>query len=118
MFQASRYPIPKNSEVRNEINKIEQEIKDKKDLMVRLEKNLQDFIIEKNTYESKKGYKYSLYKLFFEQEKMVYTNLNKCIMRETFVDGQVWIPTRDVDNVTFLLQNIFKNNEEIKHQHI
>ena len=114
VFQASRYPIPKNSEVRNEINKIEQEIKDKKDLMVRLEKNLQDFIIEKNTYQNKEGYKYSLYKLFFEQEKMVYTTLNKCIMRETFVDGQVWIPTRDVDNVTFLLQNIFKNNEENK----
>jgi len=114
VFQASRYPVPKNSEVRNEINKIEQEIKDKKDLIVRLEKNLQDFIIEKNTYENKKGYKYSLYKLFFEQEKMVYTTLNKCIMRETFVDGQVWIPTRDVDTVTFLLQNIFKNNEENK----
>ena len=114
VFQASRYPVPKNSEVRNEINKIEQEIKDKKDLIVRLEKNLQDFIIEKNTYENKKGYKYSLYKLFFEQEKMVYTTLNKCIMRETFVDGQVWIPTRDVDTVTSLLQNIFKNNEENK----
>ena len=114
VFQASRYPVPKNSEVRNEINKIEQEIKDKKDLLVRLEKNLQDFIIEKNTYERKKGYKYSLYKLFFEQEKMVYTTLNKCIMRETFVDGQVWIPTRDVDTVTFLLQNLFKNNEENK----
>ena len=30
VFQASRYPIPRNSEVRNEINKIEQEISDKK----------------------------------------------------------------------------------------
>ena len=34
VFQASRYPIPKNSEVRNEINKIEQEILDKKTLLI------------------------------------------------------------------------------------
>jgi hypothetical protein len=33
VFQASRYPIPKNSEVRNEINKIEQEILDKKNFI-------------------------------------------------------------------------------------
>ena len=118
VFQASRYPIPRNSEVRNEINKIEQEIKDKKDLMVRLEKNLQDFIIEKNTYQNKEGYKYSLYKLFFEQEKMVYTTLNKCIMRETFVDGQVWIPTRDVEQLLFFCKIYLKIMKKIKLQHI
>ena len=114
VFQASRYPVPKNSEVRNEINKIEQEIKDKKNLMVSLEKNLTDFILVSNSYELKKGYKYSLYRLFFEQEKMVYTTLNKCIMRETFVDGQVWIPTREVAEVNNVLQNMFKGNEENK----
>ena len=114
VFQASRYPVPKNSEVRNEIDRIEEEIKDKKALMVSLEKNLQDFIIMSNTYEQKRGYKYSLYRLFFEQEKMVYTTLNKCIMRDTFVDGQVWIPTREVEAVNNLLQNLFKDNEENK----
>jgi V-type H+-transporting ATPase subunit a len=114
VFQASRYPVPKNSEVRNEIDKIEQEIKDKKNLMVSLEKNLQDFIIVSNTYDKKRGYKYSLYRLFFEQEKMVYTTLNKCIMRDTFVDGQVWIPISEVEIVNNLLRNIFKDNEENK----
>ena len=34
VFQASRYPVPKSSEVRNEINKIETEITDKKNLLV------------------------------------------------------------------------------------
>ena len=114
VFQASRYPIPKNSEVRTEITKIEQEIREKKTLMGSLEKNLNDFILLSNTYERKRGYKYSLYKLYFEQEKMVYTTLNKCIMRDTFVDGQVWIPTNEVEEVTNLLQNIFKGNEENK----
>ena len=114
VFQASRYPVPKNSEVRNEINKIEQDILDKKNLMTTLEKTLQDFCIASNKYETKLGYKYSLYKLFFEQEKIVYTTLNKCIVRDTFVDGHVWIPTKSLNEVTTLLQNLFKNNQENK----
>ena len=114
VFQASRYPIPRNSEVRNEINKIEQEISDKKNLIVSLEKNLQDFCLESNTFGQKKGYKYSLYKLFFQQEKMIYTTLNKCIIRDTFVDGQVWIPANLVTDINNLLQNLFKGNEENK----
>ena len=114
VFQASRYPVPKNSEVRNEINKIEQDILEKKNLMVSLEKNLQDFCLKSNKYELKQGYKYSLYKLFFEQEKMIYTTLNKCIVRDTFVDGHIWIPTKSLSEVNSLLQNLFKNNEENK----
>ena len=114
VFQASRYPVPKNSEVRNEINKIEQDIADKKTLMTTLEKNLQDFCLESNKYESKRGYKYSLYKLFFEQEKMVYTTLNKCIVRDTFVDGHVWIPNKSLGEVNSVLQNLFKNSQENK----
>ena len=114
VFQASRYPVPRNSQVRNEINKIEQEILDKKNLIISLEKNLEDFCLQSNKFGQKEGYKYSLYKLFFQQEKMIYTTLNKCIIRDTFVDGQVWIPVNLVNEVTTLLQNIFKGNEENK----
>jgi V-type H+-transporting ATPase subunit a len=114
VFQASRYPIPKNSEVRTEINKIEQDIVDKRNLMASIEKNLQDFCLISNTFESKRGYKYSLYKLFFEQEKMIYTTLNKCIVRDTFVDGHVWIPTKEVKEVSTILQNLFKGEQENK----
>ena len=112
IFQASRYPVPKNSEITNEINKIEEEINLKKDLMISIEKTLLDFCTTRNLYENKKGYKYSLYKLFFEQEKMVYTALNKCIVRDTFVDGQIWIPTSELPQVNALLQNLFTQNEE------
>jgi V-type H+-transporting ATPase subunit a len=62
VFQASRYPVPKNSEVRNTIRQIEKEILDKKNLLVSLEKNLQDFCLLSNSLGNKKGYKYSLYK--------------------------------------------------------
>ena len=114
VFQASRYPVPKNSEVRNAIKQIEQEILDKKNLLVSLEKNLQDFCLISNSLGNKKGYKYSLYKLYFDQEKMIYTTLNKCIIRDTFVDGQVWIPVNSIGEITNLLQNIFRGQSENK----
>ena len=112
VFQASRYPIPKNSEINNEINKIEDEIKLKKNLLTSIERTLVDFCNTKNRYENKMGYKYSLYKLFFEQEKLVYNALNKCIVRDTYVDGQVWIPINEIENVNSLLQNMFHQNDE------
>ena len=43
---------------------------------------------------------------------MVYTALNKCIVRDTFVDGQIWIPTSELPQVNSLLQNLFTQNEE------
>ena len=114
VFQASRYPVPKNSEIRKAIQQIEAEVKDKQNLLLSIEKNLKDFCSLSNTLGSKKDYKYSLYKLFFEQEKMIYTTLNKCIIRDTFVDGQVWIPANSLSEITNLLQNIFRGHSENK----
>ena len=114
VFQASRYPIPQISEIRNELDLIENEISDKKNLMISIEKNLQDFCLLNNKVENKEGYKYSLYMLFFEQEKMIYLTLNKCIIREAYIDGQVWIPKNSVNEVTSLIQNLFKENKENK----
>ena len=112
IFQASRYPVPKNSEITNEIKKIEEEIQLKKNLMASIEKSLIDFCTTRNTYENRRGYKYSLYKLFFEQEKMIYSALNKCKVRDTFVDGQIWIPKKELSKVNAILQNLFTQTEE------
>ena len=107
IFQASRYPVPKTSEVKEEIDNIILDIKDKKNLIISIEKNLNDLIKLNNKLNNKKGYKYSLYKLYFEQQKMIYTTLNKCIVRDTFIDGQVWIPKDSLPEVEKLLKNIF-----------
>ena len=112
VFQASRYPVPKNSEITNEINKIEEEIKLKKNLLSSIEKTLLDFCKSKNQYRLKPAYKYSLYKLYFDQEKMIYAALNKCIVRDTFIDGQIWIPHDELPQVNALLQNMFIQGEE------
>mgnify|MGYP004445044919 FL=1 len=44
IFQASRYPVPKNSEINNEIEKITNDIAQKKDLIISIEKNLNDLL--------------------------------------------------------------------------
>ena len=114
IYQASRYQIPKESNTLIELNKIKKEINDKKKVMLSIEKTLKDFCLLTNTFEGKTGYKYSLYKLFFEQEKVIYTTLNKCIIRDTFVDGSVWIPKKEVDKIVVILQNLFRGDKENK----
>jgi V-type H+-transporting ATPase subunit a len=79
-----------------------------------IEKNLQYFCWTNNAYGDKGSIKYSLYRLFFEQEKMIYTTLNKCIIRDTFVDGHVWIPKNEVGKVTSILKNLFGADQENK----
>lgn len=112
IFQASRYAIPKSSELPSELQNIEKEIYEKKELLVKTEISLRD-LLQRNVsviYKGK-GSKYSLFKLFFVQEKMVFSTLNKCIIRETFIDGEIWIPTAKVDNVKTQLRTLFGEDE-------
>ena len=118
VFQASRYSVPKNSEIINEIKKINKEIDDKKNLIVNIEKNLNEFFLSSNALGKKIGLKYSLYKLFFEEEKLIYKTLSKCILREVFIDGQVWIPTKMVGMVNTILQNLFQGKENKLSAHL
>ena len=111
IFQASRYPVPRNSEIQDEIKNITAEIQEKKNLIINIEKNLNDIISLNNSINNKKGFKYSLYRLYFEQQKMIYTTLNKCIIRENFIDGQVWIPKQSLSEVENLLKNIFVDKD-------
>ena len=118
IFQASRYPVPKNSEIKEDIDNISLDIKNKKDLIISIEKNLNDLIILNNKLFDRKGYKYSLYRLYFEQQKLIYSTLNKCIVRDTFIDGQVWIPKKSLPEVENLLKNIFADKENKLNAHL
>lgn len=72
---------------------------------------MNDLLKEINKYKDINGYKYSLYKLFFEQQRLIYTNLGKCISRENFIDGRVWIPKNRFEDVQNTLNNLFKDQE-------
>jgi len=49
--------------------------------------------------------------MFFKKEKLVYMNLNKCIVRQNFIDGEVWIPTDKFDYLQDQLREITRVND-------
>lgn len=110
-FQANRYPVPRNYEINNEVDKISKEITDKKILLFTIEKTLKDLILSSNRYKNKIGIKYSLYRLYFEQEKLIHNTLNKCLIRDSFIDAQVWVPKSHVTEVENIIKNLFSGKE-------
>ena len=111
IFQASRFPLPRNQKINEEINLLNRDIADKRNMIITIEKNINDLIIETNKFKGRNGYKYSLYRLFFEQQRLIYSNMGKCILRENFIDGKVWIPVNKVPIVESTLNNLFIGQE-------
>ena len=111
IFQGSRYTIPKAEEIIEKLKEVQKEIKDKRTLLATIENNLKYVFKESNAFKDKGPLKYSLYRLYFEQEKTIYTTLNKCIVRDNFIDGRVWIPKKEVAKVNAILQNVFGAQE-------
>jgi len=89
----------------------EKDITEKKNILINIERNLVTLLKETNQFKELKGYRYSIYKLYFEQQRLIYTNLGKCILRENFIDGRVWIPKNKLIDVQTTLNNLFKDQE-------
>ena len=111
IFQASRFRLPKNQVINEEIISLNRDIADKRNMIITIEKNITDLIIETNKFKERNGYKYSLYRLFFEQQRLIYANMGKCILRENFIDGKVWIPVNKLPIVQSTLNNLFIGQE-------
>jgi len=47
-----------------------------------------------------------MYRLYFKKEKMIFMNLNKCILRGNFIDGEIWIPEEKAKTVQECLQSL------------
>ena len=91
IFSASRFTIPKREDLASEINNVQQEIYDKKNYLKTVETSIKDFFKDKIGENNQPG-RYDMYKLYFLQEKLLFSNLNKCKLRGNFIDGEVWIP--------------------------
>ncbi len=111
IFQASRYSVPKSSQILEELEALNADIRDKKSMLQSIEKTLNDLLKDLNKFQDINGYKYLVYKIFFEQQRLIYTNLGKCIPRETFIDGRVWIPLNKLELIEQTLNNLFKDQE-------
>ena len=52
-----------------------------------------------------------MYRLFFKKERLIFVNLNKCILQGNFIDGEIWIPEEKLDFIQDALRNITRINE-------
>lgn len=109
IFGASRFTIPKREEIQPQINLLQNEIYEKKTFLKQAETSIKDFIRDKIGNEVQAA-KYELYRLYFKKERAIYQNLNKCIVRGNFIDGEVWIPELKFSMVQEALKNISKDD--------
>ena len=109
IFSANTFLIPKRERIPKEIFKLQQEIFDKKTYLKTIETSIKDFFKDKIGENGIPG-KYDLYKLYFLQEKLLFINLNKCKLRENFLDGEVWIPQDKYSLVQNTLLKITKKD--------
>ena len=98
LFGASRFTIPKRDELNAAVSNVQQEIYDKKNYLKTVQTSILDFFKDKIGENNIPG-KYDLYKLYFLQEKLLFSNLNKCKLRGNFIDGEVWIPLEKFQSV-------------------
>lgn len=109
IFDANRFVIPPKEKLSEEIIYLQHEIFDKKTFLKTIETSIKDFFKDKIGENGVPG-KYDLYKLYLLQEKLIFTNLNKCKLRDNFLDGEVWIPQEKYQLIKEALLNITKKN--------
>ena len=88
-----------------------EDIEEKKNMLQNIEKSLVAILKECNQFKELKGIRYTFYKLYFEQQRLIYYNLGKCILRENFIDGRVWIPKNKLQDIENLLNNLYKDQD-------
>ena len=92
IYNASRFNIPKEN-LEGAIKEVFASIKAKQGILTETENSIKNELRNKiGSEEDKSPARYELYRLYFKKEKLIYINLNKCLQRDNFIDGEVWIP--------------------------
>lgn len=114
IFGASRFNIPRREEIQSQINQLQNEIYEKKTFLKQAETSIKDFLKDKIGFQHNHDIQYSkydMYRIYFKKEKLIFTNLNKCILRGNFIDGEVWVPVDKVKEVAEALKNVGSKSE-------
>ena len=110
---SSSHYIPPENETKEEIMRdLDRIIKDKKEYIKESEYSIKKFLKQFSGTEDKPA-RMDLLRLYAKKEKIIYTNLNKCIMRENFVDGEVWV-LEDKKDILISLLNSGVSKDETK----
>ena len=110
---SSSHYIPPENETKEEIMRdLDRIIKDKKEYIKESETSIKKFLKQFSGTEDKPA-RMDLLRLYAKKEKIIYTNLNKCIMRDNFVDGEVWV-LEDKKDILISLLNSGVSKDETK----
>jgi len=110
LFSASRYTIPKSNYLVKKMEEINSEIESNVKITREINNSIINFIHERGG-NSQIPSKYELYKLYARKEKMIYTALSKCILRDHFIDAEIYIHTQKFDSLVANLDEMYKNQD-------
>ena len=110
ILSASHY-IPPENETKEEILKnLEKKIRDKRQYLIESEASIKKFLRKFSGNEDRPA-RMDLLRLYSKKEKLIYENLNKCIIRDNFIDGEVWVLEEKKDILISLLNSGVSKDE-------
>ena len=110
ILSASHY-IPPENETKEEILKnLEKKIRDKRQYLIESEASIKKFLRKFSGNEERPA-RMDLLRLYSKKEKSIYENLNKCIIRDNFIDGEVWVLEEKKDILISLLNSGVSKDE-------
>ncbi len=92
LFNANRYVIPRREEIETELKSIQKESMINQEFLIQAQRSILEFISIRAENPLNQPGKYDLYRKFFKKEKLIQLNLNKCLVTQNLVIGEVWIP--------------------------
>ena len=112
ILSASHYIPPENETKEEILRNLEKKIRDKRQYLIESETSIRKFLKKFSGNEDKPA-RMDLLRLYSKKEKAIYANLNKCIIRENFVDGEVWV-LEDKKDILISLLNSGVSKDEMK----
>ena len=112
LLSASHYIPPENQTKEEILRNLEKKIRDKRQYLIESEASIKKFLKQFSGNEDKPA-RMDLLRLYSKKEKLIYTNLNKCIIRDNFIDGEVWV-LEDKKDILISLLNSGVSKDEMK----
>ena len=112
ILSCSHYIPPENETKEEILRDLGKLIQDKKQYIYESERSIKKFLKKFSGSEDKPA-RMDLLRLYSKKEKIIYTNLNKCIIRDNFIDGEVWV-LEDKKDILVSLLNSGVSKDEMK----
>ncbi len=98
IFGVNRYVVPAPQEMQYQLNVLQNDIFEQHKFLSEAQNSILKFTSYRAGENEEPG-KYDLYQKYFKKEKLIYLNLNKCELSEYLINGEVWIPEQEYNNI-------------------